>query len=164
MLYPPRMSFMPAFWSKLPFKVCFHRNMNDANAKNMAKSNIHILRSKSSLNMHGVLSIVRMSPVLFGGNLFLKKCDFFFANVSSLPWPIDDASEPPHKFGKLFEPRLWMLDFAMFSTFSSFANCLCAPWKHYIYKLISKCSAITCPFISISYTCSKPLNTIVSYK
>ena len=49
----------------------------------------------------------------------------FLANISSIPRIIDDASEPPHIFGELLEPK--MLNFAIFPKFASFSNHLCAP-------------------------------------
>ena len=56
---------------------------------------------------------------------FLK----FPPNKKRLLRTIDDASEPPRMFGELLEPKIRMLDFAIFSTFASFANRSRVQWN-----------------------------------
>ena len=77
-----------------------------------------------------------------------KKSLKFLANVSSIPRTIDNASEPPRMFGELLEPKIWMLDFAIFSTFASFANCLRfpvnTPFLIHVHVCVLYCFACVC--------------------
>ena len=71
---------------------------------------------------------------------------------------IDDASEPPRMFGELLEPKIRMLDFAIFSTFASFTNRSRVPWKP-TFSLNAKC--YICWKLS---TAHNPSNTIPTMK
>ena len=82
------------------------------------KSNIRILGSKSSPNMRAVHQL--FARVVFSSAGMSKKFDIF-VNVFSIPQTIGDASEALCMFGELLEPKIWMLNFAVFSTFVSFA-------------------------------------------
>ena len=66
--------------------------------------------------------------------------------MSSIPWTIDDASEPMRMFGELLEPKIRILDFAIFLTFTSFTNCLHSRENTPLaYKCHSHAFTYSCP-------------------
>ena len=75
----------------------------------LGKSNNQILGSKSLPNMRVNYCLRQSFLVLREFQKLLK----FLANVSSILRTLDDASEPPCMFGKLLEPKIRMLNFAI---------------------------------------------------
>ena len=69
---------------------------------------------------------------------FLKNDSSIFGRLRQT---IEDASEPLRMFGERLEPKIRMLDFAIFWTFASFANRLRAPWKPHF-----TCLSLPCEF------------------
>ena len=91
-----------------------------------------ILGSKILLNMRGGLeasSIVHGMLETFARNFTLFEIP---AKLKTTPQTIDDTFESLCMFGELLEPKIRMLDFAILSTVTSFANRLRAPWKPYL--------------------------------
>ena len=101
------------------------RFAKDANVEEIAKSNIHIIGSKSLPNMRRgseTSSIVREMLETFAIFYFL----FFYIPVET---PVNNW-QPPRMFDEFLEPKIWMLVFAFFFTFTSFTNRLHSRVKH----------------------------------
>ena len=91
----------------------------DTNVNKMTKSNTCILGSKSSPNMHGGPSTFLRESFLFSGNLNNNKSSCECFQQPAINW---QCFRTLHMFGKLLEPKIWMLNFALFWQYALFTN------------------------------------------
>ena len=124
-------------WNFL-LKVCFHGNANDE--KNGKVQHSYFRLQKFAKHAQGFVNCLWESFLV--RQEFLKSFKFL-ANVCSTPRTIDDASEPPRMFGKHLEPKIRMLDFAIFFDFCILSWIVCVLlWKHYFTLSSSKASSV----------------------